>query len=59
MFIKSVSADCKDVFLGRGWENWVRYERDASGKWHATKGLRPDKTINDKIVHKLTTWQQR
>lgn len=26
MFIKSVNHNLKDVFLGEGWDNWVRLD---------------------------------
>lgn len=29
MYIKSVSDSIKDVFLGKGWNNWVRIDLDS------------------------------
>lgn len=52
MYIKTVDENTKDVFLGKGWLNWCRYEYK-DGRWNRTKGLRPDHNIHRKIVEKI------
>jgi hypothetical protein len=58
MYIKSVDVNNKDVFLGKGWENWCRYSR-VEGRWTRTKGLRPDHAIHRKIVEKIEGYASR
>jgi hypothetical protein len=52
VYIKSVDENTKDVFLGKGWANWVRYTMK-EGRWVRTAGLRPDHTIHRKIVDRI------
>jgi len=59
MFIKSINANAKDIFLGtKGWDNWTRYER-VEGQWKQTKGLRVDDGTHRAIVSILTSWKQK
>lgn len=58
MYIKSVNANMKDVFLGKGWDNWCRYEL-VDGRWTRTKGLKPDHAVHRKIVEKIENYNSR
>lgn len=58
MYIKSVNANMKDVFLGKGWDNWCRYELQEN-RWVRTGGLRPDHAIHRKIVEKIENYISR
>lgn len=58
MYIKKIDSGMVDVFLGRGWINWVRYEY-VEGRWVRTKGLRPDQGVHRKIVDKIEQFNSR
>ena len=60
MFIKSVDLNAKDIFLGKGWENWVRYSRNnPSDPWKREKGMLPTPETDAQIIRKLTEWDER
>ena len=53
MYIKSVSVNLKDVFLGtKGWEPWTRYQLQ-DGKWRRVAGVRVDSDTHRRIVERL------
>lgn len=56
MLIKTIDRSTKDVFLGKGWLNWVRYAKTSKG-WEPVKGLRPNKETHEQIVKKITEWE--
>lgn len=59
MYIKTVDNTHKDVFIGRGWKQWVRYENKPKAGWLPTVGFMPNKDLHDKIVEKLKAWEVR
>lgn len=59
MFIKSLTAVEKDVFLGaKGWSNWVRFKK-VNGKWTQTHGHKVDEKTKGAIVFKIESWNKR
>ncbi len=59
MYIKNRGYDMKDVFLGKGWLNWVCYQQQADGSWKRIKGLEVDKHTDEKIRTRLNAWTSR
>ena len=55
MFVKSVDVHVRDVFLGKGWENWVRYSKE-SGNWKRVGGLAPNFETEQQILRRLDSW---
>jgi len=55
MFIKSVDVHVRDIFLGKGWENWIRYSK-ASGHWKRIGGLGPNYETEQQILKRLDSW---
>lgn len=53
MYIKSVSQNIKDVFIGQGWSNWIRLDVEQQKILKASFKVSPSlfKTIMQK-VHK-------
>lgn len=55
MYVKPVDVDTRDVFLGKGWENWVRY-RKVAGFWKRVGGLSPNYETEQQILRRLDSW---
>lgn len=58
MYIKQVDVNTKDVFMGNGWANWVRYERQGE-EWVRVKGMTVARDMDAAIKRKLNAWHGR
>lgn len=59
MYIKAAGGSIRDVFLAKGWNNWIRYEKQPDGKWVRVAGLTPNQPTEQQIKRRLETWGQQ
>jgi hypothetical protein len=52
MFIKTIDHNTKDVFLGKGWDNWVRVTK-TDNKFLRTAGMTITMDVTNKINDRI------
>lgn len=58
MFIKSVNENVKDVFLGNGWSNHVRIQRDGD-QFLRTSGMHVTPDVVTKISNRIKSFEEQ
>lgn len=57
MYIKTLNHNTKDVFLGKGWDNWVRVTRSGD-KFLRTDGMHCPPVVMTKLNERIKAFEE-